>query len=266
MDNSKLARRNPHCRDGTIKMDQSTHRYSVKGIDKAFVSVTTLISWYLPPVNPSRLADSLLASNDGSWRGMKKDELLRVWAEKGAEARHLGTLLHSEIELYYNIIDPDRRCETGRHVGRDSQLLTEWSQFLLFDHRYRPEPHRTEMMIYSPSYGVAGTVDFLARNSDGSVTLYDWKRSKAELGMEATEWNENGIGPLWTYPNTSFGRYSLQLNLYRTILEEEYGLVVKDMYVVRFHRRFASYELLNVLRSDHAALLLAHYRSSLLPA
>lgn len=259
-DTSKLARLNPHSRDGTIVVDESAHRYWVRGMGRSYVSVTTLIKWYLPSVDPIRLVDLLLTGSDSLWKGMKRDEILRHWADKGKEARFLGTRLHSAIELYYNGIDPAELHASSRRDNFIGPLWKEWSQFLLFNNRYNLIPYRTEMPIYSLAYGVAGTVDFIARNNDGSVSLYDWKRSKANLDTETFDWDENGVGPLRTYPNTSFGRYSLQLNLYRVILEEEYGLVVRDMYIVRFHQQFASYEIFVILRSDHASRLLSHYR------
>ena len=142
------------------------------------MSVTTLVKWYLPSIDPDRLADSLLVDGNLSWKGMRRDEIVRKWEEKGREARCLGTRFHSAIEMYYNGVDPiDIRASIRRDCwdGHANMLSKEWAQFLLFDDRYTPTPFRTEMPVYSVAYGVAGTIDFLARNSDGSVSLYDWK-------------------------------------------------------------------------------------------
>ena len=40
------------------------------------------------------------------------------------------------------------------------------------------KPWRTEWKIVAPDINLAGSVDFIGKNIDGSFTLYDWKRAK----------------------------------------------------------------------------------------
>lgn len=41
------------------------------------------------------------------------------------------------------------------------------------------QPFRTEWRIAAPDAGVAGSIDFVGRFTDGTFALIDWKRSKA---------------------------------------------------------------------------------------
>lgn len=51
-------------------------------------------------------------------------------------------------------------------------------------------------------------------------------------------------------PNTNYWHYSLQLNLYRTILERSYGIKVKTMKLVCMHPTLANYEVHTVTSMD----------------
>ena len=92
------------------------------------------------------------------------------------------------------------------------------------------------------------------------MSIFDWKRSKHGFRRGISGIADGSIGPLHGYPNTKTGRYALQLNCYRVILENEYGYEIKSMYLVRFHSDSAAYEILEVPRSDFAVSLMDHYR------
>jgi len=81
---------------------------------------------------------------------------------------------------------------------------------------------------------VAGSIDMVYENPDGTLSIYDWKRSKEIKktdGFKKFALTEE-ISHL---PDTNFWHYSLQLNTYKAILEEKYGKVITDLYLVRLH-------------------------------
>ena len=57
------------------------------------------------------------------------------------------------------------------------------------------EAYRTEWMIYASSERLAGSIDFVARKTDGSLILYDWKRSKDLRNKYTSPWRQMN-GPL----------------------------------------------------------------------
>jgi len=122
----------------------------------------------------------------------------------------------------------------------------EWKFFLEFI-RNTPDfvPYRTEWLIYDEQVKISGSVDMVYENPDGTLSIYDWKRSAK---IEKT----NGFGK-WAItecishlPDSNFWHYALQLNTYKTIIERNYGKQVSDMCLVRLHPDSKTYELLKV--------------------
>ena len=86
---------------------------------------------------------------------------------------------------------------------------------------------------------LCGSIDMVfRRKSDGKFVIYDWKRSK-EIKSENPF--SNGLAPLDHLPDTNYWHYTLQLNVYKWMLEKYYGLEVADLYLVILHPDNPSY-------------------------
>ena len=69
---------------------------------------------------------------------------------------------------------------------------------------------------------------------DDSISIYDWKRSK-EIS-KSNGFNEYATTECINHlPNTNYWHYSLQLNIYKAIIERKYNKKVRDLYLVRLH-------------------------------
>jgi ATP-dependent exoDNAse (exonuclease V) beta subunit len=152
----------------------------------------------------------------------------------------------NELESGYN---HQKLLENYRLVEEDSVIRgPEWQFFLKFveDH---PEmkPFRTEWMIYHEDVKLAGSIDMVYENPDGTLSIYDWKRAK-EIIKDNT-WNKYALNPIIrSMPDTNFWHYSLQLNTYKHILETKYNKIVTNLCLVRIHpdNPEQTYELLPV--------------------
>jgi len=91
--------------------------------------------------------------------------------------------------------------------------------------------YRTEWTIYAGAERLAGSIDFVGRLSDGSLVLYDWKRSK-ELSTKYTKTFRRVRAPLQHLDDCQGMHYRLQLNAYAWMLETYYGMRVERMHVV----------------------------------
>jgi hypothetical protein len=115
--------------------------------------------------------------------------------------------------------------------------------------------YRAEWMIFDEDVRLAGSIDFVSENADGTLTLYDWKRCK-----EIKKTNPFGgfaeTECIAHLPDTNYWHYALQLNTYKTILERKYEKKIKEMFLVGLHPALPSYQLLKVphLRQELAAL------------
>ena len=157
------------------------------------------------------------------------------WKDDGENASKLGTRLHTAIESYHlnKEFEYDKSC-------------TEWKYFVVFQKEQNLKPYRIEWRICSSEHKLAGTIDMLVKNVDGTFSIYDWKRSKHKICKNEGHWNRYGKGPLSTVKDIRYYKYALQSNLYRKLLEDYYECKVSSMYTVRLHPNAKSFELVQM--------------------
>ena len=120
-------------------------------------------------------------------------------------------------------------------------------------------------MIYHEDLKIAGSVDMVYRNPDGTLLIYDWKRCKEIV-------KENAYGSTATtacvrhLPDTNFWHYALQLNTYKTIIEDKYGAKVVGLCLVCLHPDNANgtYQIIEVPFLEKEIADLFEYRRSML--
>ena len=115
------------------------------------------------------------------------------------------------------------------------------------------------LLVYNDDIKLAGSIDMVYENPDGTLSIYDWKRVKEISRINA--WNKYAITrSICQMPDSNFWHYSLQLNTYKAILEAKYEKKVTDLYLVRLHpdAEETNYELIKVpdLSADIQTLLL----------
>ena len=92
------------------------------------------------------------------------------------------------------------------------------------------EIFRTELSVYSAELDVAGQIDGLFVDAEGNFVVVDWKRS-ARITFDC---NRQMRPPIEHLPDCNGSHYSLQLNLYRLMLESV-GFQVRRMFICAFH-------------------------------
>jgi ATP-dependent exoDNAse (exonuclease V) beta subunit len=102
-------------------------------------------------------------------------------------------------------------------------------------------------MVYYEEIKISGSIDMIFENPDGTIQIYDWKRC-VEIQFENYYNQRSTTGCISHLPDTNYWHYALQLNTYRAILEEKYGVKVSQLYLVRLHPDIEekTYELLEV--------------------
>lgn len=223
---SLLADKNKHPYDERIKFQDEGHKYWIDGNDKDLISSTTFIHTFFDHFDSEKMINNILKSKkynepDYKYYKMSAEQIKKQWDDSGFNARTEGTKMHKDIEDFYNEIE----------VENDSE---EFQQFLKFykDHE-NLEIYRTEWLIFSDLLKITGSIDATFINTDGTLSLGDWKRSKEITKQSYGE--KCGKFPLQHIPDCNYYHYSLQLNLYRTILERFYGMKVKEMFLVAMH-------------------------------
>ena len=222
-----LSRLNPHEKDEYILFQEEGHKYTIHG-ECDYTSITTLISKLFEHFDAVKIVDKMLQNkkkmNDENYKyyGMTKEDILSLWSMNGKDASEKGTKMHYLIEQYYNNIIVD-----------DNSIEYSYFKNYVEDFSYL-KPYRTEWTVFYTKYKLCGSIDMVYENEDGTLQISDWKRVKSieyeTFGMKT------GIIPcLKTVPDTNFWHYCLQLNLYKTILEEQYGKIVTGLYLICLH-------------------------------
>lgn len=245
--------------DSKLAFEPNEHIYIYNG-EKNLTPVSTIINHFFEPFDSIGLSERV-AYRDGK----DQCEVLEEWDSKGLESREIGIFLHSQIESFFSgeqMVSHTSFTYKGEYVNihKDVSIKDEIDYFKNFLKDNPVTPFRTEWHIYDLELGIAGTVDLLCRN--GNVfDIYDWKRSR-KASPEETVWR-NGINGLNHIPDISFYHYAIQQNLYRYILEKNYGITIKNMSIVVFHPIYNNYKMYKIPRMDKEIQIIINHLSSI---
>ena len=195
-------------KDNDIILNEKLHQYSLLSRPEiAFTSVTAYVEHFFEGFDSLKIATKLVKTHP-KYSKFTVKSLIAKWAETA----NYGTKVHNEIEQWIKEkVEPE---EVKALNGRD------WIEKYML--RSDLDIH-SEVIVYSKELSIAGTIDILARdNSSDEYGIIDWKTSRK---IDKTSYNQK----MGTHSSTShvmdcnFYHYSLQLSLYRYILEEYYG-------------------------------------------
>lgn len=246
----RLAVKNAHPRDERISFDEATHTYSIDGSRDGWISTTQFIHGFFEAFDPDAVITKMMASRNWSkskYFGMTAEAIKKQWSDSGKEASEAGTRMHLDIE-HYNNAEP-----VGNLAGDqwEANPGPEWDYFIAYERKHRLkygfEPFRTEWLVFKEDIKLAGSIDMVYKKPDGSLAIYDWKRAK---DMRYENSFQSGKPPLDHLPDTNYWHYSLQLNIYRCILEELYDARVSEMALVVLHPNNSSFRVIMLNRMD----------------
>ena len=226
-----LKARNPFPREDAIVFKEDTHEYFVRG-EKVPISVTGLIHKYAGEFDAMAAVACMKRSFRWEERQFEftKDtgeimtdmEIVNKWNNNGNVQSARGTLFHYHVEQYLNGCS----IETP-HSPEFQQFLSMYTKVI----QPKYTAYRTELCVYSPTLKLAGQIDGLFKDRDGHFVIWDWKRVR-ELKMEGREPLRD---PLQNMGDCNWSLYCLQLNVYKWILEKEYGAKVSAMFLACCH-------------------------------
>lgn len=231
--------------DQHVIFERLSHVYSIDGIQ--YKAVSNLISELFPVFDSYYWAE--IKANQ---RGVDTQQVIEEWDAKGQEAREAGVFLHQQIE---NLFLEQPLCHLYHfqydgvfvNIDKTIDIQKEYGFFKQFIKDHPVTPFRTEWKIFDRSTKIAGTIDLICKNGDG-YDIYDWKRSSK---IHRPNPYQCGLGTLSHLEDTSLNHYKLQQNLYRYMLENQYGMNIKSMKLVILHPDFNSYEIIDVERMDN---------------
>lgn len=233
-----------------IQFDDDSHTYTHQG-RKISRSVSALVKDVFP-FNREQVLNRMV--NSSGWKRSKyystcgidaatklpivdtmtiKDNIKRTWEDKVT----LGKDVHALLErVFTSEANPSEREKVREEIHRlTGGRLDVDALITLFD-RYHWTPLQSECRLVNVKHDIAGTADLLLRDENGNLVIVDWKCSKMVFEMYNME---KAAEPMQHYPSTNYWQYTMQLNLYRVILEHVYGAKVSHAVLITFDEKFA---------------------------
>lgn len=257
-----LEKKYGHSRDCRIQFFEEGHKYVVdnkhcsyangwcsstafcKPFCRAFPGRTIanriVNSHHFPDAQKYAKYRSLLLNDNGTKRTSAEivEAILQSWDQNRDKAAEEGTLMHEAIEWKYNVEPhmlesppPGITVKEDNSLQFDTQELQMFHQFDLDFQRKGFQPYRTEWYVFDEDMKVCGAIDFVMyKPEDQTYHIFDWKRSKQ---IKTT--GSRMLHCLSHLRDCNFYKYALQLNTYKYILEQKYGIIISTMRLVVLH-------------------------------
>jgi ATP-dependent exoDNAse (exonuclease V) beta subunit len=179
---------------------------------------------------------------------MTRTQIKAQWDDNRDAAASAGTIMHANIENFYN--DQEHHEDTK-----------EWGLFCSFrkDHSSLV-PYRSEMIVFAEDLKVAGSVDMIYKDPDDpeGFIVADWKRAK-EIKFE-NKWQQGTHEATKDLEDTNFIHYSLQIGIYKYILQNYYNMKINGGFLVVLHPRQENYLRIDVKDLDDRVALIMEER------
>ena len=243
--NNELSKKNSHARDSDISFEESTHKYTILDGSEKYTSVTTIVHSLFEKFDSDGIIEKMMKGKN--WNPSNKYwnktpiEIKQMWSTNAVTESSEGTNLHYQIECFMNQpnLPPGythkELLEYYEKTNTKTNETMEWKYFLQYL-KDTPElkPYRTEWTIFHEDLKLAGSIDMIYENPDGTLSIYDWKRAKNITRIN--NFNKFALPPqICHLPDSNFWHYALQLNTYKAILEQKYNKKIKDLFLVRLH-------------------------------
>ncbi|MBT4364777.1 MAG: hypothetical protein HN931_04745 [Desulfobacterales bacterium] len=145
--------------------------------------------------------------------GLRQQDVIKMWEERGREARELGNRVHFYAECLVkgeNLPKPTSGKESVFYKVVDNSVSKLLAKYELVE---------AEKIVFDPANKIAGTIDLILKDNDnGDIVVFDWKTSK-EI-KTSNPW-QSGRPPIRHLQDCNYNHYSLQLNFYKKILRDE---------------------------------------------
>lgn len=171
--------------DGVL-FNKEDHTYSKNG--KPYLSGSTFAHMFEREFPRDAIAQKV-AERDNR----KVDDVLSGWDMKGEISLDYGTLIHKCIETW---------CKYGEEPNNDylKAIIEDWDESGF-------SVDENEVFVQDDTHQLCGVIDGLAGD-----TIYDWKTGNIHQKIQHTLGKD--------FPNDRLSLYTLQLNFYRYICEQ----------------------------------------------
>lgn len=216
-----------------ILFDEDSHTYTYR--DKKCISTTSLISKYKKEFDVEFQAEKYAKKH-----GLEYDDVVKEWDDKRIASIIKGTHLHKYMELRFSnkIYNPGDEL-----LGPELKSIGDK---FYNDSVGRLIPVRMELVVGDYDLGLCGMIDKLFYNvKKKELQIWDYKTNK-EINTYSKFKNRmtNGLNHI---QECEFNTYSIQLAIYKKIIEKNTNLKLGNSYICWINEINDTYKVFQTL-------------------
>lgn len=205
-------------KDGRFTFHEESHVYRYGGVK--YDSVTTFLKTFKEPFNKE-----FWSKKKAVERGVDTSVILNEWKVKADTATDLGSRVHKYIEDFWCGIRESPADDDSEYTRRVNKFLD------LYSRKFTTlVPLKPELRIFSRKWRLAGTID---------QPFLFWDSIREKVFLIIGDWKTNGEFKDDSHPKGKYKKllrpfnhlyenhhneYSIQISMYRLILEDELGI------------------------------------------
>lgn len=224
--------------------DEEPHIYYYKG-KPVSTSGTKLIEKYVKPFEAEKIAPFSARKLN-----MSTEDVLDMWETDNQISQVKGTHLHAYMEnatanKVYNYPVEEIRNKFGYDTLLEPWfIITSMMDDFQNDMRGKLIPIRSELIVGCPEFDIAGAVDQIYFNKEtNELEIWDWKTNK-EIKYEGYK-GQKLLGKYNYLEDCNFIHYSIQLNVYKYILQHMTKLKFGACRIVWFNENNDTYKIID---------------------
>ena len=246
-----------------VTFHDEPHKYYVDG--KELVSVTTLIHRYA-----DEFEEDYWSKYKANEYSLSQREVLRGWEFINKKGTMKGSAIHDYAErLFQNKVFPYPKQWILDEFGFDP-VLPEYEITKKHVDRFYNDvqgkliPVKTEMIVFDRESLIGGMLDILFYNVKmKQFQIWDWKTNKEfTKEMKSRHFHDE----LFMLEDSDLEIYSLQLAMYKLIIEKNTGIKLGKSYVTWFCHNNDNYEVIETKDREYYSKLMMDKRIAELAA